>query len=197
VLLDRGRGSPGWTYTSTLKLADLLPLAKGGQLCRSLSLVNCYPIAIEVYHESGKQEETSFDVYVFVLMPIWKAKTWEGCLSRSAGFEYRLRAGSCKLGWFESSGLLFDDELGWGYNMFPKESWEEIVHENSAYFPGGQMLLEVGTRALEEEDSESEDDDEEQDEEKEEENKKEKKTKKKKDKRKKNKGGRNGRKGRR
>ena len=80
-------------------------------------------------------------------------------MSRSAGFEYRLRAGSCEWGWLEK--LFVDDDPSWGYPIFFKKSWEEIVHENSAYFPGGQMLLEVGMRALEEEDSESEDDDDE------------------------------------
>jgi len=76
-------------------------------------------------------------------MPVWKAKEWEGCLSRSASFEYRVRVGILERGWYEN---LFDGKSGWGFPSLFDKTWEKIVHEKSAYFPGDQIMVEVGMR---------------------------------------------------
>lgn len=124
VPLDRGRGGTGWTYTSTLKLTDLLPLAKSENLYMSFGLVDDYPLVIKSKREAGKQEETSFGFSFNIIMPVWKAKEWEGCLSRSASFEYRLRVEIVEKGWYEH---LFDGKFGRGYRNLFEKTWEETT----------------------------------------------------------------------
>lgn len=112
-----------------LSLADLLPLAKEEQMHRSVGLVDGYPLQLYCSRELGAQEQTSFGIYVLVVMPVWKVKTWEGCLHRSVGFEFRLWAGNCERAW---SVRLFDGKKSWEYkNMFTKP-WEEVIFVTTA-----------------------------------------------------------------
>jgi hypothetical protein len=43
----------------------------------------------------------------------------------------------------------FDDNIAWTFGNFFQKPWEEVVHEGSTYFPGGQTTVEVGIRLLE------------------------------------------------
>ena len=121
---DRGRGGPGCTYTSTLYPADLFPLNKDAALYRCMDLVDDYFYRIQAGRQSDKDlpQATSFGIYVFVVMPVWQVKTWEGCLSRSASFEYRLRAGISEWGWSEHA---FDGKMGWGYRLLGRSRSRE------------------------------------------------------------------------
>lgn len=145
--LDRGRGCAGWTYTSTLDLADVLSLAKEGHYHRCLGLVDGYPLRIYLIREEGEQEQTSFDINAGVVMPTWKAQVWEGGPGRGASFEYKFRVGT-RASVYNERLIVGDNSPFWGYqNVFGKP-WEEVVCAGSAYFPGGQLKVEVHFRKI-------------------------------------------------
>ena len=146
VQTDRGRDGLGWQLASILKLADLLPLTKHERLYKSLALVNGYPVRIFSGRERGEQEQTSLGIFLWVVMPEWRvAFIGDGVDGRRrfASFEFSLKVGTKKLPYV---GQPFGDRAPYGYVNFFLKPWEEVVHEGSTYFPGGQTIVEVEMR---------------------------------------------------
>jgi hypothetical protein len=141
--VNRGRGGAGWLYSSMVELANLLPLTKFSYMHKCLGLVDGYPIRIMIGPRSGEGKEPLFGLYVHIVMPVWTGGAWEGGVSRRASLEYNLRVGMTDRPWVEHG---FDGSMAWGSSDYFGKPWEEIVRDESAYFPGGQTTVEVGMR---------------------------------------------------
>jgi len=144
--MDRGRGGAGWTYSSTLKLSDLLPLTRGAYLHKYLGLVDGYPIRIQPGRTPAKTGvvNTFFGMYVTVVMPVWTTGTWEGGASRRASLEYNLGVGTTRSTLWLKHG--FDGVNAFGISNFLMKHWEEIIHKKSDLFSDGQITVEAKMR---------------------------------------------------
>lgn len=142
-LLNRGRGDPVWTFKSTLSLADLQTLDIDKSLHKAVGLADGYPTIMQPGRELGASGKITFGFLVLLRMPVWEGKILENDVSRCAILGYNFRVGTGAKGW--AIGL-FDGRLAFGTYDYFEKTWEEVVHENSAYFPGGQISIEVQTR---------------------------------------------------
>lgn len=92
VAEDRGRGSSEYTFTSTLALVDVLTLKPGAGLYTFVGLVDGFPLRLQAnhYQQGGK---TSFGVFLYVLLPVWKTKEWEGGERQAVNVMFTLQTG--------------------------------------------------------------------------------------------------------
>jgi hypothetical protein len=95
VLLDRGRGNPRYTFTSTFALTDVLTLAPGGALYKYIGLVGGYPFQLQASRTQG-EEKMSLGIFVNLLVPNWRTEKWEGGLRHSLNLEVTLWAGELR-----------------------------------------------------------------------------------------------------
>lgn len=142
---DRGHDSPVWNYTTTLALADLLSFDDNSMTNCLIGLVDGCPMRIAICRDcTEKCKKSRFGIFVYAIMPYNEAEVplYKG-LSRGMRFEFQLQIGDVAREWTRD---VFDDDTGFGYGNLSKKPWEEIVHENSTYFPDGQVTVKLRTR---------------------------------------------------
>lgn len=95
VPLDRGRGSPWCKSMTTFELADAVTLDPGDSLCKYVGLVDGYPVQLQIRRSDEDTNPTSFGIFVFVLVPEWMTRRWEGGPRRTLGRFYWVRLHVC------------------------------------------------------------------------------------------------------
>jgi len=130
---DRSTHNLMCTFVSRFDLLDLLPLKKapGQRVHKFIGLASGFPVAVSVQRE-GKG---TMGLYVFLGMPRGKGRA-ERAIEDHAGFLVRLEAG----GVGKTMANMFQGN-GWGWQDFLGMPWEEIVYENSPYFPNGVITV--------------------------------------------------------
>lgn len=110
-----------------------------------MGLVDGFPIRITICPgDTEEYEKSMFETYVCAIMPYNEKKVpWKSGLNRGVCFEYQLPIGDIAGEWDRG---VFDDDCGFGHADFFPKPWEEIGHENSTYFPDGQVTVVLKMR---------------------------------------------------
>jgi len=138
---NRGHDRPVWNYTTTLALTDLLSFSEyQDETTRVIGLIDGCPMRIAICRERTE----TFGIFVYAIMPYNEAEVpLDNGLSHGMCFRYQLQIGDVAGEWTRN---VLEDSTGFGDDDIFKKPWEEIVHENSTYFPDGQVTITVRTR---------------------------------------------------
>jgi hypothetical protein len=137
---NRGSGNVPWKFTSTFALSDVIGLDRENCITKCIGVMAGLPIKMSL----DREKEDTLGLYVQPLMPELQGETFASCLDRRVGLKVFMESNYV----VRSFHCFFKDGDSYGSIDFFRRPWEEVVHENSFYFPEGKMAVTIKFKKL-------------------------------------------------